>query len=186
MLPSLNRLLLLLFVVCCFAWPSNVSAQTSEQESNPASQESPSTQEPAAQEDKPGNEVNDDNVEDDEESTAAKKIIKQLEKTFPDEKGLVKKLGSVVKKDKSNAPIKNDAIIFGILAVMLAGIFYTSNIKTGFFGLFYKVIPMLLVCYFLPSLLTFFEVVDHKNSSLYFVATRYLLPATLVLLTLSM
>ena len=44
---------------------------------------------------------------------------------------------------------------------------------------------MLLVCYFLPSLLTFFEIVDSHQSKLYFVATRYLLPATLVLLTLS-
>ena len=112
-------------------------------------------------------------------------IKKKLTKAFPDDKGLVKKFLKVAKKDKSKAPIKNDAVIFGILAVMLGLIFYTASIKTGFFGLFYKIIPMLLVCYFLPSLLTFFEIVDHKNSELYFVATRYLLPATLVLLTLS-
>ena len=45
---------------------------------------------------------------------------------------------------------------------------------------------MLLLCYFLPSLLTFFHLVDHESQAqLYFVATRYLLPATLVFLTLS-
>jgi uncharacterized membrane protein len=80
---------------------------------------------------------------------------------------------------------KNDAVIFGILMVMLGFIFWTSNLDVGWVKLFYKVIPMLLVCYFLPSLLTFFNLVDHHDSNLYYVATRFLLPATLVLLTLS-
>ncbi len=108
-----------------------------------------------------------------------------LEQLFPDQRGLVNEIEKVIEKDASPALIKNDAIIFGILAVMLGLIFWTSSLKRGFWGVFYKVVPMLLVCYFLPSLLTFFEIVDHKTSSLYFVATRYLLPATLVLLTLS-
>ena len=114
-------------------------------------------------------------------------INAKLKEAFPEKKdeGLVDELEKVVKKQKSTAPIKNDAIIFGILAVMLGFVFYTSSIKTGLFGWFYKFIPMLLVCYFLPSLLTFFEIVDHRNSELYYMATRYLLPATLVLLTLS-
>ena len=114
-------------------------------------------------------------------------ISAKLKEAFPEKKDedLVDELEKVVKKQKSTAPIKNDAIIFGILAVMLGFVFYTSSIKTGLFGWFYKFIPMLLVCYFLPSLLTFFEIVDHRNSELYYMATRYLLPATLVLLTLS-
>ena len=86
---------------------------------------------------------------------------------------------------ESEPLIKNDAIIFGILMMMLGIIFYTSSSQHPVFKNFYKVIPMLLVCYFLPSLLTFFGLVDHHESNLYFVATRYLLPATLVLLTLS-
>ena len=113
------------------------------------------------------------------------RINAKLKEAFPEDEGLVDELAKVVKKEKSTAPIKNDAIIFGILAVMLGFVFYTSSIKTGFFGKFYKFIPMLLVCYFLPSLLTFFEIVDHRNSELYQMATRYLLPTTLVLLTLS-
>ena len=64
-------------------------------------------------------------------------------------------------------------------------IFWTSSLEFPAVKLFYKVIPMLLVCYFLPSLLTFFNLVDHHDSQLYYVATRFLLPATLVLLTLS-
>ncbi len=44
---------------------------------------------------------------------------------------------------------------------------------------------MLLLCYFLPSLLTSFGVVNPNQSNLYFVASRFLLPACLVLLTLS-
>lgn len=81
--------------------------------------------------------------------------------------------------------ITNDAVIFGILMVMLGLIFWSSNSSNPVFRRFYKIVPMLLVCYFLPSLLTFFHIVDHHESNLYFVATRYLLPATLVLLTLS-
>lgn len=83
------------------------------------------------------------------------------------------------------APITNDAVIFGILMIMLALIFYTSSSKNPVWLKFYKAVPMLLLCYFLPSLLTTFGIVDPENSQLYFVASRYLLPACLVLLTLS-
>lgn len=81
--------------------------------------------------------------------------------------------------------ITNDAIIFGILMGMLGVIFWTSSSDIKLFKKFYAIIPMLLVCYFLPSLLTFFNIVDHHESKLYNVAKLYLLPATLVLLTLS-
>lgn len=87
--------------------------------------------------------------------------------------------------EQVDALITNDAVVFGILMTMLAAIFYTSNSAIPFFKKFYKVIPMLLLCYFLPSLLTTFGIVDGEHSQLYFVASRYLLPASLVLLTLS-
>ena len=83
------------------------------------------------------------------------------------------------------ALITNDAIVMGILMVMLAIIFKTSSSKNPVLQKFYKVIPMLLLCYFLPSLLTTLGVVDPDKSRLYHVASRYLLPASLVLLTLS-
>ena len=81
--------------------------------------------------------------------------------------------------------IDNDAIIFGILILILGFVFYTSNLKNRFWKSFYTFFPVLLVCYFLPSLLNYFKLIDPSNSQLYFVASRYLLPCSLVLLTLS-
>ncbi len=83
------------------------------------------------------------------------------------------------------ALITNDAIVLGILMVLLAFIFKTSSSSNPVWQKFYKVIPMLLLCYFLPSLLTTLGIVDPEKSRLYHVASRYLLPASLVLLTLS-
>lgn len=79
----------------------------------------------------------------------------------------------------------NDAVIFGILMTLLAIIFKTAASKNPAWQKFYKVIPTILLCYFLPSLLNTFGLVDAEESKLYFVASRYLLPACLVLLTLS-
>ncbi len=87
--------------------------------------------------------------------------------------------------ENANVLIHNDAVVLGILIILLAIIFYTSNSSNPLFRKFYSVVPMLLLCYFLPSLLTTFHIVDGENSKLYFVASRYLLPASLVLLTLS-
>lgn len=83
------------------------------------------------------------------------------------------------------ALITNDAIVFGLLMAILAAIFITSNSKHPFWQKFYTFVPALLLCYFIPSLLTTFGVVSEADSNLYFVASRYLLPACLVLLTLS-
>ncbi|MFK7886355.1 MAG: DUF819 domain-containing protein [Gammaproteobacteria bacterium] len=125
--------------------------------------------------------------------------------------------------------ITNDAVVFGILMVLLALIFKATETPT--FSKFFTVIPALLLCYFLPSLFSTFGIIspkwvdmnaamaaltqsgfdmsgissfkDFKNftlhnedakaiadqfvsgSKLYFVASRYMLPASLVLLTLS-
>ncbi len=81
--------------------------------------------------------------------------------------------------------ITNDATIFGILMLMLGIIFYTSNLDNPFWKKLYKFIPMLLLCYFLPSLLNTFGIVEVEDSKIYHVSSRYLLPASLVLLTLS-
>ena len=88
-------------------------------------------------------------------------------------------------EEHSEALIHNDAIIFGILIIMLALIFKTSSSDRPVFKKFYKWVPMLLLCYFLPSLLNTFDIVDAESSQLYYVASRYMLPASLVLLTLS-
>lgn len=80
---------------------------------------------------------------------------------------------------------KNDAVILGILMLILALIFVSSNSKNKSWQRFYTFIPALLLCYFVPSLLNSFGLVDAEASNLYFVASRYLLPASLVLLCLS-
>ena len=122
----------------------------------------------------------------------------------------------------------NDAVVIGILLVVLALIFHTSSLPK--WKKFYTYIPALLLCYFVPALLNWplgliaphwyneslLELVAQYNlsipsgasfdqitilldevgvpaaeysahqghSSLYFVASRYLLPASLVLLCL--
>lgn len=81
--------------------------------------------------------------------------------------------------------ITNNAVILGILLVILSLIFHTSSSKNSFWIKFYKIIPTLLLCYFVPSFLNSFGIVDGENPELYFVASRYLLPASLVLFTLS-
>lgn len=120
----------------------------------------------------------------------------------------------------------NDAVVFGLLCLILGGVFYTSKLPA--FSKFYSIIPTLVLCYFLPALLywplgliapewfdagllkflgekglslpstgmSYGEIKDwletqgiakgdygafaHK-SQLYFVASRYLLPASLLL-----
>ncbi len=86
---------------------------------------------------------------------------------------------------EEHAFFTNDAIVFGLLAVALAGVFYTSNQKSGFWYRFYKVIPALLMCYLLPAIFNSLGLVSDDSSQLYYVASRYLLPASLVLMTLS-
>ena len=82
-------------------------------------------------------------------------------------------------------PLANDATTFGILMALLALVFYTSSISNGFWKKFYSVVPALLLCYFLPAIFNSLGIIDGEGSKLYFVASRYLLPAALVLLCLS-
>ena len=85
----------------------------------------------------------------------------------------------------TSAIVTNDATALGLLAMILGFVFYTSSSPHPFWKKFYTFIPALLLCYFLPSLLNTFGVIDGHASQLYYVASRYLLPACLVLLILS-
>ena len=80
-------------------------------------------------------------------------------------------------------PLENDAVVLGLLAVSLAGIFYAA--QQPYMKKFFTFVPTLLLCYFVPAAFNSFGLVDGEASSLYFVASRYLLPASLVLLCLS-
>ncbi|MEQ8216737.1 MAG: DUF819 family protein [Arenibacter sp.] len=81
--------------------------------------------------------------------------------------------------------ITNDTVVFGLLTLCLGFIFYTSSIKTGFWSKFYNIVPAVLMCYVLPSILASSGLISDETSSLYFMASRYLLPAALILMTLS-
>ena len=80
----------------------------------------------------------------------------------------------------------NDAIVLGLLMVALAAVFATSSSERPFWKKFYRYVPPLLLCYFLPALLNWpLGLISGEDSNLYFVASRYLLPAALILLCLS-
>jgi len=82
--------------------------------------------------------------------------------------------------------ITNDAVVLGLLAAILGFVFWTENHPHRFWRGFYKYVPALLLCYFIPALFNTAGVIDGEHSKLYFVSSRYLLPATLILLTLAM
>ncbi len=84
--------------------------------------------------------------------------------------------------EKNTALITNDAVVLGMLLATLAAVFYTSKLKS--FTKFYSIVPSILLCYFIPALLNTFHVIDGTKSGLYTIASRYFLPASLVLLTL--
>ncbi|SDB47196.1 Uncharacterized membrane protein [Flavobacteriaceae bacterium MAR_2010_188] len=85
-----------------------------------------------------------------------------------------------------NMPLfTNDAIVFGILMLCLGFVFYTEDIKDGFWPKFYKYVPGLLMCYMLPAVFNSLGIISAEITQTYFIASRYLLPASLVLLTIS-
>ncbi len=94
--------------------------------------------------------------------------------------------------------ITNDTIVFGLLMICLGFIFYTSTKKEGFWTKFYKIVPALFMAYIIPAVLTTSGIIAPEwltitesgdaiegSSKLYFMSSRYLLPAALVLMTLS-
>ena len=81
-------------------------------------------------------------------------------------------------------PITNDAVIFGILLAILAIIFHTSSSKNEKLVKFYKFVPALLLCYFVPGIVNSIGIISVEDSNLYYVASRYLLPTSLVLFTI--
>lgn len=131
--------------------------------------------------------------------------------------------------------ITNDAIAFGILMLVLMAVFVTASSEKSPWKGFYRYVPAILLCYFIPALLNYpfgiiaphwfnadlysflaekgldgnemglgsmsYDMVKttleangitsdeyaafEGHSSLYFVASRYLLPASLILLCLS-
>ncbi|MAE15360.1 MAG: hypothetical protein CL821_07195 [Crocinitomicaceae bacterium] len=99
---------------------------------------------------------------------------------------------------KTDILFTDDSIVFGILIIALGLVFYTESLKKSFWEKFYKIVPSLFMAYLIPAVLTSFGIIAPEwetvnssgeliiqKSNLYYVASRYLLPAALVLMTLS-
>lgn len=82
--------------------------------------------------------------------------------------------------------IKNDVIVFGVLMLILGVIFSTSSSEKKGWKMFYGIIPPLFLCYFIPGILNSAGIISGSQSALPKMASSYLLPASLVLLTLSL
>lgn len=86
----------------------------------------------------------------------------------------------------STALITSDIVLFGLIAATLGLIFWLASGPTPFWKKFFAWVPALLLCYFVPAFYNTVGLIDGANSALYNpVASRVLLPAALVLLTLS-
>ena len=81
--------------------------------------------------------------------------------------------------------ITNDAIVLGILMAILGVVFVTSHSEAPLWKKFYTYIPPLLLCYFVPSIFSSVGLYSGDVSKLYAIASQYLLPTSLVLLTIS-
>lgn len=110
-------------------------------------------------------------------------------------------------KDFKLPPVFTDNfVVFGILMILLAFVFYTSSSNHPFWKKFHVFFPSLLMCYLLPSILSSLNIISPEwnavddagqfimdenmnpvtvKLSIYHVASRLLLPAALILLTLS-
>ena len=82
--------------------------------------------------------------------------------------------------------ITNDAVVLGLLMLILAAIFYTASMNRPSWKRFYSLVPPLLLCYFIPGLLNSFGIVNGSTSQLYPVVSKYFLPACLVFFTIGM
>ena len=88
--------------------------------------------------------------------------------------------------EENVAPIlTNDAVVFGLLMATLAFVFATASSKHLFWVKFYTYVPTVLLCYFIPAIFNSMGLISGESSNLYKVASRYLLPASLVLFTIS-
>ena len=92
----------------------------------------------------------------------------------------------------------NDATVLGILMLSLGFVFYTEAKTSGFWHKFYKIVPGLFMAYFIPAIFTTAGIISPNwetisssgeiikgKTELYYISSRYLLPAALVLMTLS-
>lgn len=80
--------------------------------------------------------------------------------------------------------ITSDVVTFGILCAIVGTLFYLRG-QGGGWDRFFTFVPIVLLCYLLPSLLASFGVIASGEEGLWPVAKDYFLPAALILLTLN-
>jgi uncharacterized membrane protein len=86
---------------------------------------------------------------------------------------------------ENSALITNDIVVLGLIAATLGMVFWTASLP-GAWKKFYSFVPALLLCYFIPGIYNTVGLIDGEATKLYNpVASRVLLPAALVLLTLT-
>lgn len=82
--------------------------------------------------------------------------------------------------------ITNDAVVLGILFLVLILVLAGGKSGHPWLKKLYTIIPGVLLCYFIPGLLNTTGVISGETSGLYPVMSRYFLPASLVLFTVSL
>ena len=83
----------------------------------------------------------------------------------------------------SEVLISSDVVVFGILCAILGALFFLKSLG-GFWDRFFTFVPIILLCYLFPSLLSSFDIIAPGEESLWPVAKNYFLPAALILMTL--
>ncbi len=88
--------------------------------------------------------------------------------------------------ESTPALISNDIVGLGLIAATLALIFWLASGPTPFWRKVFTWVPGLLLCYFVPAIYNTAGLIDGHGTKLYNpIARDVLLPAALVLLTLS-
>ncbi|WLP95767.1 DUF819 domain-containing protein [Psychrobacter sp. M13] len=87
----------------------------------------------------------------------------------------------------SYSAIESLPVAFGIIMAIIGLVFYTQALPGNFWRRFYAVLPGIVLCCFIPATLNSLGVfADGIGSQIYGFTATYLLPASLLLMTLSM
>ena len=85
------------------------------------------------------------------------------------------------------APVDSLPLAFGIIMAIIGLVFYTQGLKGRFWRRFYAVLPGIVLCCFIPATLNSLGAfADGIGAQIYGFTATYLLPASLLLMTLSM
>uniref|UniRef100_A0A061RG06 Membrane protein n=1 Tax=Tetraselmis sp. GSL018 TaxID=582737 RepID=A0A061RG06_9CHLO len=92
---------------------------------------------------------------------------------------------SVLSGCTSEEPLlQDDACVLALLLGVLHAIFEAAACPNPTVRRFFRIVPSLLLCYFIPGLLGSAHVISPKRSQLPAIASGFLLPSCLVLLTI--